>query len=198
MVLSSLMQKCLLILPTYLAIPAVLLTGFITSLPASAADPAPPVKEIRDFQAVAQAMQTRKLPLLLEFRADYCGYCRQLEKDYLEPMERSGQYDQRILLKRFTVDTEDTITDFNGETIEAEDFIARYHGSLTPTLVFLDATGKPVAEPLRGYNSPDFYGAYLENAIEQAYKAVQPAEIAPTPEKHGASPTTDDAPEANK
>lgn len=130
------------------------------------------LEEASDFQALQKEMQEKKLPLLLAFRADYCGYCAQLEREYLEPMVKSGDYTNRILIRRFSMDKEETITDFNGEHPDAGEFAHRYKASLTPTLVFLNAQGDEIAERLLGYSSPDFYGAYLENSIEAAYQSV--------------------------
>lgn len=131
------------------------------------------IAEAHDFHALQQEMQAKGLPLLLAFRADYCGFCKQLEAEYLQPMLTSGKYDTRILIRRFTLDNEESIVDFNGDKIDAEAFVARHDATLTPTVVFLDAEGKEVAERLLGYNSPDFYRAYLEEAIATAQKAVQ-------------------------
>lgn len=130
------------------------------------------VEDTSDFQALQKEMQEKKLPLLLAFRADYCGYCAQLEQEYLAPMVKSGDYANRILIRRFSMDKEDSTTDFDGEHLDAGEFAYRHKVSLTPTLVFLNAQGDEVAERLLGYNSPDFYGAYLENAIETAHQAV--------------------------
>jgi thioredoxin-related protein len=131
------------------------------------------IADAHDFRALQQEMQAKGLPLLLAFRADYCGFCKRLETEYLQPMVTSGKYDTRILIRRFTLDTEESVIDFNGDKIDATAFVARHDASLTPTIVFLDAEGKEVAERLLGYNSPDFYGAYLEDAIAIAQKAVQ-------------------------
>lgn len=144
--------------------------GWATATPAFSTDATVP--EAYDFHSLQQEMQTRKLPLLLAFRADYCGFCKQLETEYLEPMVNSGKYDSRILIRRFSMGNDHTITDFNGDTMDADEFAYRHKASLTPTLLFLNAEGEEVAERLLGYNSPDFYGAYLENAIETARKAV--------------------------
>ncbi len=131
------------------------------------------VAEAHDFRALQQEMQAKGLPLLLAFRADYCGFCKRLETEYLQPMVASGKYDARILVRRFTLDTEESVIDFNGDKMDAKTFATRHDASLTPTVVFLNAEGKEVAERLLGYNSPDFYGAYLEDAIATAQKAVQ-------------------------
>jgi hypothetical protein len=43
---------------------------------------------------------------------------------------------------------------------------------VAPTVSFLSARGE-VAPPLVGYSSPDFYGAYLDDRIEQARAALR-------------------------
>jgi thioredoxin-related protein len=153
-------------------------------LPASACKGTDQIAETYDFRALGEEMRTQKLPLLLAFRADYCKYCRQLEDEYLKPMQQSGKYAERILIHRFTLDYSGDITDFNGKKLDANEFSARYKASITPTLVFVDADGKEIAEALVGYNSPDFYGAYLENAIDTAYKAMKTGDAA----KNGGAP----------
>lgn len=131
------------------------------------------VQDAQDFHALQQEMQSKQLPLLLAFRADYCGFCKRLEAEYLKPMVISGKYDSRILIRHFNMGEEQGVIDFNGDKISADEFAARHQVSLTPTLVFLNAQGEEVAERLLGYNSPDFYGAYLEEAINTAQQAVK-------------------------
>ena len=130
------------------------------------------LQDAHDFRALQQEMQNKKLPLLLAFRADYCGFCKRLEAEYLQPMITSGKYDSRILIRSFNMGDEASVIDFNGDKIDVDEFAARHKVSLTPTLVFLNAQGEEIAERLLGYNSPDFYGAYLENAIDAAQQAV--------------------------
>ena len=131
------------------------------------------VQDAQDFHALQQEMQSKQLPLLLAFRADYCGFCKRLEAEYLKPMALSGKYDSRILIRHFNMGEEQGVIDFNGDKISADELAARHQVSLTPTLVFLNAQGEEVAERLLGYNSPDFYGAYLEEAINTAQQAVK-------------------------
>lgn len=144
---------------------------WITSLTATATANES-IPEAIDFQALQREMQQKRLPLLLAVRADYCGFCRRLETEHLDPMVRSGKYDTRILIRRFDLGREQTIIDFNGERMDSDEFAAKHQASLTPTLLFLDAQGNEVAERLLGYSNPDFYGAYLETAITTAQKAV--------------------------
>lgn len=150
-----------------------LASTLLLTMPSIASSETGIVQEAHNFQTLGQEMRDKKLPLLLAFRADYCGYCRQLETTYLEPMAQDDKYDKRIMIRRFSLGKSETITDFNGNKLNADAFAQKYEASLTPTLVFLNAEGEKVAEPLLGYNSPDFYGAYLEQAIATAQTAVQ-------------------------
>lgn len=140
---------------------------------ADMAQPADTLQEASNFKELAIEMRERKLPLLLVFRAEYCGFCRRLEQEHLIPMQRGGDYAERILIRQFSVDKTENTIDFQGNTVSSQAFAETYKATITPTVTFLDADGKQVAEPLVGYNSPDYYGAYLENAIQQAGQAVR-------------------------
>ncbi|MEJ2655267.1 MAG: hypothetical protein P8Z69_08205, partial [Acidihalobacter sp.] len=52
--------------------------------------------------------------------------------------------------------------------IEPRDFARRYHVSFTPTVLLLDAKGRLLAKPLVGLTTEDFYGAFLDEAIDEA------------------------------
>jgi len=147
----------------------VILTALLTGACGNAAT----LEETYDFQALGKEMNAKKLPLLLAFRADYCAFCRQLETEYLIPMTKSADYNERVIIRSFSLGEAETITDFDGNRMEADVFAAKHGVTLTPTLLFLDSTGKAIAEPLLGYTSPDFYGAYLEEAINTAHAAVK-------------------------
>lgn len=128
------------------------------------------LKEEHDFQDLGKLMHHSNQPVLVAFVADYCGYCRQLEKDYLKPMLKSGDYETRILIRTVDIAGTQNLLDFKGEPVSPSDFAKNYQASITPTLVFLGKAGQEIAERLVGYNSPDFYGAYLDSSIEQAIK----------------------------
>ena len=135
----------------------------------------PSLKAERDFQDLSQLMQQSHQPVLVAFVAEYCGYCRQLEKDQLKPLVKKGDYTTRIFIRTVDIADTETLLNFKGEQVSPSDFANQYHADITPTLVFLDHTGQEIAERLVGYNSPDFYGAYLESAIEQAINHRQSA-----------------------
>lgn len=121
------------------------------------------VTDLRDESALARE---KNLVLVLEFSSEYCGYCRRLEELFLLPMQRNADYDTKVLIRSVSLDSFESIIDFRGQRIDTSDFAARYGVSLTPTLLFLDASGKEVSEKLVGIWSEDFYGGYIDSRIE--------------------------------
>jgi hypothetical protein len=74
----------------------------------------------------------------------------------------------RMIVRQVDVGIEEPVTGFGGErTTHAA--VARAHGvRFAPVVAFWDGEGKALAEPLKGMLLPDFYGAYLEDAIASA------------------------------
>lgn len=130
------------------------------------------VIEEGNFEKVAAIMKQNKLGLMIMFHAEYCDYCERLESDLLQPMVRSGDYDDKILIRKVQIDGAYDLIDFNGERISSSQLSNRYDASLTPTLIFLDADGKEQAERILGYTTPDLFGAYVDREINKLYNAI--------------------------
>lgn len=133
-----------------------------TSLEATA------VPQAVDLHADARAAELRGLPILLVFASETCPYCIQLENDYLKPMLASGDYTDRLLIRKVLIRDTRTVTDFDGTAVEAGVVARRYGVDLVPTLVFVDAQGRELAERLVGLGSTDFYWGYLLQGIDAA------------------------------
>ncbi len=152
-------------------LPGIILLGYLNTA-SLAAETAPLLQEVVDFQALRALMQEKKLPLLLAIKAEHCNYCQRLEAEQLEPMERNAGYRAQILIRTFELGGTREITGFDGDKLTAAAFSQAYKAKLTPTILFLDANGKEIAQRMTGYNSP-YYGAYLDDAITTAFQAVQ-------------------------
>jgi thioredoxin-related protein len=126
------------------------------------------VPEVKDFAAEGQKAEKQRLPILLMFAADYCAYCERLEEDFLKPMLRSGDYRDKVLIRKLHIDSSASIRDFDGATITPAEMGERYKVSVTPTVVFIDGDGVELAPKRVGLTTPDFYGGYLDDAISQA------------------------------
>lgn len=126
------------------------------------------VPEVEDFVSEGQLADKQRLPILLMFAADFCAYCVRLEEDFLKPMLRSGDYENRVVIRKLHIDSGASIRDFNGEVVSPADLGERYGVSVTPTVVFIDGDGVELAPKRVGLTTPDFYGGYLDDSINQA------------------------------
>lgn len=122
----------------------------------------------QDLAALAEQARARDLPILLMFARHGCPYCTLVEGDFLEPMQRSGNYHDKIIMRRVMVDSRAAHVDFDGSRITAAALAQRYGASLTPTVVFVDADGREIAPRLVGITTPDFYGGELDDAIDSS------------------------------
>lgn len=126
------------------------------------------VTKVRDLEALSEQASEHKLPILIMFSQDQCPYCTIMEENYLRPMLRSGQYKDKIIIRKVKIDDYKTLTDFNGKRIDAEELTSRYGSWVTPTLVFLNSEGKEIAPKLVGIGTEGFFAGDIDNAIEVA------------------------------
>ena len=126
-----------------------------------------------DLQVLALQSNQSKIPILIMYAAEHCEYCERLEEDLLGPMYISGQYKDRVIIRKVMIDSYQSIKDFAGAKVEADNFAFRQGVQVTPTLRFVDAEGKQLAPEMVGYNTPEMYAAYIENAIESSNRAIK-------------------------
>ena len=66
-----------------------------------------------------------------------------------------------------------TLLDTDGSTVSQDAWIKKRGIKLAPTVLFLGAQGREVADRLKGAYLADFYGAYLDEQLAAARRAVQ-------------------------
>lgn len=133
------------------------------------------VPQVRDFQTLSEDAQAKGLPILVEFSLPDCPYCVQLEEEFLKPMLKSGLYAEKVLIRRVNMGDSIPLIDFQGREVSARDFADRYGIRLAPTVILLDAEGRELAERLVGLTTPDFYGGYLDAAIDESLSRMRSA-----------------------
>ncbi len=149
--------------------PTALLLACTLALPAwGAADDTVQVPAVSDLQAEGVQAQQQRLPIALIFSAQRCGYCAELKHDFIEPMLVSGQYTNKVLFRVVELEEGRWLHDFDGRDLSVYDIADRYGVKVTPTVVLVDAAGAPLGQKLVGLSTPDYYGAYLDDAIDRA------------------------------
>jgi hypothetical protein len=115
----------------------------------------------------AAQSRARRVPILMMFDRDDCPYCERALREHLVPMSLEPPWRDDALFRQVEVDKAIPAVDFDGSATTHRALAARYGATLTPTVVVVDATGAPLAEPVVGLLTADFYGAYLEAALKK-------------------------------
>ncbi len=126
------------------------------------------IQQVEDFSRLGEELEQRRLPLVLMFSSEHCPYCQQMESDFLIPMQISGDYVDRALIRKIEIGYGSTVRDFDGSRVAADELAERYGISVTPTLVFLDGKGSQLARKQVGLTTPDYFGGYLDDSIATA------------------------------
>jgi len=139
---------------------------------------APGVELTSNLANDGQAAQSDCKPLLLEFSANSCSYCRLLEEEVLNPTLLNRSYDQRVLMRKLVIDEHTPMTDFDGGgKVSPGQLASRYKVFVTPTLVFVDSHGTELAERMIGVTTLEFYGGYLDAALDKAKAALRERQV---------------------
>jgi thioredoxin-related protein len=128
----------------------------------------------RDLHRDGLAAERGCMPLLLEFASTSCSYCHLLETEVLNPTLLNHNYESRVLMRKLMIDNTARLTDFDGIVqVSAEQLASRYKVYVTPTLIFVDSRGREIAERLAGVTTLEFYGGYLDMALDAAREALR-------------------------
>lgn len=131
------------------------------------------IKAVKDLSASSKQVRSYEKIVMLEVSASHCSYCDVLEEEIIKPMLRSGDYENTVIIRRFEMDSFDTMKDFDGNDTTAAALAKAYKVKLTPTLLFLDVNGNEVAERIMGVNSLDFFGAYVDEALAKGLSVIK-------------------------
>ncbi len=121
-----------------------------------------------DLQQDAREAARRGDPIVLFFAADSCHYCKTVEDLYLGPMAQDDRYRKRMLVRVVQVERDTSVRDFGGAVTTQAALAKRFGVKLTPVIKFVDDQGRELVPDLLGVSSPDFYGSYLEAAVQAA------------------------------
>ncbi|MET4579108.1 thioredoxin family protein [Ottowia thiooxydans] len=117
-------------------------------------------------EELAKALKSRQ-PLVVMISLYGCPWCKMVRENYLAPMHvREGLAVVQIDMQS----PRPTQTPAGASTTHGA-MVREWGVKLAPTLLFLGPGGREVAERLPG-GSSDFYGAYLDERLSQARRAI--------------------------
>ena len=117
---------------------------------------------------ISAALKTSK-PLVILVSLDNCPFCKIARENYLLPLMR----EQSLAVVQVNLGHSTSIVDPLGKRTTHADLVNAWAIKATPTVMFLGKNGQEVAPRLVGGSTSDFYGAYLQERVDQAIKMVQ-------------------------
>lgn len=106
-------------------------------------------------------------PLVVLASTEGCAWCKLVRDNYLAPLRR----DQGVQAVQLDLGSRAGVVDFSGGAATHEELLRRWRVQVAPTLLFFGRDGREVAPRLVGM-APDFYGAYLDERLATARRAL--------------------------
>lgn len=135
--------------------------------PAARQHPSLPVPA--SLRAAAQEARALRRPLVLMVTIHNCAFCDLVRTNYLGPLHRQGALHA---VQIDMLDRRSALLDFQGQSSNARALTRLWGVRIAPTLLFFDTEGREVAQRLEGIAVPEFYGAFLEQRLDQARAAM--------------------------
>lgn len=108
----------------------------------------------------------KQVPILIFFSMEHCPYCREVEEDFLKPMLRNSEYENKVLIRKIKIESDDMVRDFSGRERDPGEFSEEYNVSMVPTVVLVDSQGKKIAPAIVGILNSHYYSGELDDAID--------------------------------
>jgi len=131
----------------------------------------PSVEVVEDLRVLKQQVDLLRQPVVLLMATEDCSYCSAVKDNYLLPMSVSDEYKSKVLIRQLYVDDYSYLRNLQGEIVGGDQIGLQYRVDMVPTILFIDANGKELADRIVGVTNIDFMGSLLEQRIEQARKA---------------------------
>ena len=147
------------------------LAGILACVPIALSAAQPSLPKAADLAIDGAAMRAAKMPMVVLYSQAGCSYCDEA-RTYLVPMARDPANAQRALFRQVDIDSDAALTDFAGKPTTHRRLAAQLGAKFTPTVSLLDAEGRALGEAIIGMRLPDFYGQYVDNAIDDARAAL--------------------------
>ena len=120
-----------------------------------------------DLSTIAAEAAARRVPLMIVFTEASCPWCTRAKRDYLVPLQARGSFADKVIVREVDVSTDRRLRGFDGEQTTHREFGRLLQVRRVPTVMVMDSRGEPLAQPIVGLLSQDFYRLTLEQAIEE-------------------------------
>ncbi len=147
--------------------------GWLAILSCSIALARADVPYAQDLQKDAEAARAVQGVVLLVFVGAHCSFCETALKEFLIPMSGNADYLAKVVMRRIDSSGFRDLKDFQGRKVSHRKFAGENGVRLTPTVMIFDGEGRQLAKPVVGITTLDYYGFYLDQAIDQGVAKIR-------------------------
>lgn len=134
-------------------------------LPHAAAAAGLPLAQSLRSELAAASLKRRALVVMVSL--DRCPFCKIVRENYLLPLARAGQ--PVVQLDMASIQG---LADFAGRATTHDALVRSLGVRVAPTVLFFGDAGRETAPRLEGVPLLDFYGAYLDERVRSANRAI--------------------------
>ena len=116
-------------------------------------------------------------PLVVMFGSSTCPYCSVVRSLYMIPLMSDERY-PGIVSRELEIDSDQMVRDFSGKRVPMSALAAKHGVTLVPQVMIFGPDGKQAGQPVIEISNEDFYGFYLDLAIDSGIVMVRSAEKA--------------------
>ncbi len=124
--------------------------------------------KVQNLQLALQKAQAKSMPLVVMVTLEGCPYCKVVRQNYLPEYLEKG-----IPILELDMNSGEAIRGETGLTTSAREWAKDKGIRIAPTLLWLGENGQELVARLTGMSSADFYGAYLDDRMNQAAQRVR-------------------------
>ena len=128
--------------------------------------------DVQDFRIEAKESKQKQVPILVLFMSSYCPYCEVALHDFLLPMHRNPEYDNKVILRQLDINSKEKLIDFQGKITTPIGFANASKIWAVPTVMLFDSEGHELTN-IAGLLTVDFYRAYLDTAISESQEKMR-------------------------
>jgi len=126
----------------------------------------------QDLAGDGRTARERGVPIVILFSLPGCAYCEVVRRHYLAPLMNEGPAGRRPLVRELDMSSAAPLRGFQGEAGSGRALARQYEVRVAPSVLVLDGEGKRLAPLLEGGDVAGMYGAYLDDRLAVARRAL--------------------------
>jgi hypothetical protein len=126
-----------------------------------------------DLSSDARVARERGAPILILYSLPGCSACETIRRSHLLPLLKDGK--ANVIVRQVDLNSRMTLKDFAGKATTHGDYAQTQGLRFAPVVKLVGPDGNALTAPLTGTLLPDFYAAYLDDAIAAARAKLKAA-----------------------